>query len=294
MTSVVPPRPSDDADLARYLRRINAFPMLSRDDEYMLARRWREHRDTEAAHRLVTSHLRLVARIAGRYRGYGLPMADLISEGNLGLMRALQRFDPERGFRLATYAMWWVRAAVLDFILRSWSLVSIGSAALQKRLFFGLRRAKARLNILDGGTLSPDDAAALSEALDVPAEQLIEVDRRMAAPVLSLDAQAGRAYDGEELVDTLTAETPTPEEAAAEHEEDRLRREITRSALDALSPRDRHIFVERRLTEEPKTLAELSRIHGVSRERIRQIEDRAFGKVRAAVLDNIPRHAVPI
>ncbi len=271
-----------EGSLSRYLQEIRKFPMLSPEEEYMLAKAWVEHGDTQAAHRLVTSHLRLVAKIAMGYRGYGLPVSELIAEGNVGMMQAVKRFDPEKGFRLATYAMWWIRAAIQEYILRSWSLVKMGTTAAQKKLFFNLRRLKNRLQALEEGDLKPEDVRRIATELGVSEEEVVSMNRRMAGGDHSLNAPLRQDGDGE-WQDWLVDEGPGQEEIVAEREEFRERHALLEKALERLNERERHIFVERRLAEEPKTLEELSKVYGVSRERIRQIEVRAFEKVQQAV-----------
>ena len=271
-----------EASLQRYLQEIRKFPMLSPEEEYMLAKAWVEHKDVEAAHKLVTSHLRLVAKIAMGYRGYGLPLSELIAEGNVGMMQAVKRFDPDKGFRLATYAMWWIRAAIQEYILRSWSLVKLGTTAAQKKLFFNLRRIKSRIEAFEEGDLKPEEVRQIAEELGVPEEEVISMNRRMAGGDHSLNAPLSQDGDGE-WQDWLTDESPDQEEQVAEAEEFAARHQLLEEALKTLNERERHIFVERRLSEEPKTLEELSKVYGVSRERIRQIEVRAFEKVQKAV-----------
>jgi RNA polymerase sigma-32 factor len=268
--------------LARYLEEIRRFPMLEPDEEYMLAKRWKEHQDAEAAQRLVTSHLRLVARIAMGYRGYGLPIGEVISEGNVGLMQAVKRFDPDRGFRLATYAMWWIRASIQEYILRSWSLVKMGTTAAQKKLFFNLRRAKGQLQALEEGDLRPDQVKAIAKRLGVPEEDVISMNRRLGGDA-SLNAPVRADAESGEWQDWLVDETPDQEQRLAESEELDQRRAFLANALTTLNERERRIFEARRLSEEPVTLEELSAEFGVSRERIRQIEVRAFEKVQKAV-----------
>ncbi len=271
-----------EASLQRYLQEIRKFPMLSPEEEYMLAKAWVEHKDVEAAHKLVTSHLRLVAKIAMGYRGYGLPLAELIAEGNVGMMQAVKRSDPDKGFRLATYAMWWIRASIQEYILRSWSLVKLGTTAAQKKLFFNLRRIKSRIEAFEEGDLKPEEVRQIAQELGVPEEEVISMNRRMAGGDHSLNAPLSQDGDGE-WQDWLTDESPDQEEQVAEAEEFAARHELLQEALKTLNERERHIFVERRLSEEPKTLEELSKVYGVSRERIRQIEVRAFEKVQKAV-----------
>jgi RNA polymerase sigma-32 factor len=280
------PAPPTQEGLSQYFREIWKFPLLEHDEEFMLAERFRNHGDTEAAHKLVTSHLRLVAKIAMKYRGYGLPVEDLVAEGNIGLMKAVKKFEPERGFRLATYAMWWIRAAITEYILRSWSMVKMGTLSAQKKLFFSLRRHKNRLAIMDSGELTPEQAARLSEDLDVSERDIIDMNRRMAARDLSLNAPVDQS-DGEgmEFQDTLVDDTPSPEIQAARTQEASYRHDLLAEALETLNDRERHIFVERRLSEEPRTLEDLGQEYGISRERVRQLEARAFKKIEAAVLE---------
>ena len=268
--------------LTRYLEEIRQFPMLEPQQEYMLAKSWREHGDRDAAHQLVTSHLRLVARIAMGYRGYGLPIGEVISEGNVGLMQAVKRFDPDKGFRLATYAMWWIRAAIQEYILRSWSLVKMGTTAAQKKLFFNLRKIKGQLKALDEGDLRPDQVKRIATQLGVTEEDVVSMNRRLAGDS-SLNAPVRNDAESGEWQDWLVDDTMDQETALAESEERDIRRDMLNSALKGLNPRERRVFEARRLAEEPLTLEELSAEFGVSRERIRQIEVRAFEKVQAAV-----------
>jgi RNA polymerase sigma-32 factor len=268
--------------LTRYLEEIRQFPMLEPQQEYMLAKSWREHGDRDAAHQLVTSHLRLVARIAMGYRGYGLPIGEVISEGNVGLMQAVKRFDPDKGFRLATYAMWWIRAAIQEYILRSWSLVKMGTTAAQKKLFFNLRKIKGQLKALDEGDLRPDQVKRIATQLGVTEEDVVSMNRRLAGDS-SLNAPVRNDAESGEWQDWLVDDTMDQETALAESEERDIRREMLNNALKGLNPRERRVFEARRLAEEPLTLEELSAEFGVSRERIRQIEVRAFEKVQRAV-----------
>ncbi len=267
--------------LSRYLQEIRKFPMLEPDEEYMLGKRWREHEDPEAAHRLVTSHLRLVAKIAMGYRGYGLPISEVVSEGNVGLMQAVKRFEPERGFRLATYAMWWIRAAIQEYILRSWSLVKMGTTASQKKLFFNLRKVKGQIQALEDGDLRPDQVALISERLGVPEEDVVSMNRRLGGDT-SLNAPLKADAEGE-WQDWLVDDEPDQETRLAESEELLQRRALLSTALGSLSEREQRIFEARRLSDEPMTLEDLSQEFDVSRERIRQIEVRAFEKVQKAV-----------
>jgi RNA polymerase sigma-32 factor len=268
--------------LTRYLEEIRRFPMLEPQQEYMLAKSWREHGDRDAAHQLVTSHLRLVARIAMGYRGYGLPIGEVISEGNVGLMQAVKRFDPDKGFRLATYAMWWIRAAIQEYILRSWSLVKMGTTAAQKKLFFNLRKIKGQLKALEEGDLRPDQVKRIANQLGVTEEDVVSMNRRLAGDS-SLNAPVRNDAESGEWQDWLVDETMDQETALAESEERGHRRDMLNEALEGLNARERRVFEARRLAEEPLTLEELSAEFGVSRERIRQIEVRAFEKVQKAV-----------
>jgi RNA polymerase sigma-32 factor len=260
------------------------FPMLEPQEEYMLARRWREHGDRDAAHRLVTSHLRLVAKIARGYRGYGLPIAEVISEGNVGLMRAVKRFDPDRGFRLATYAIWWIRASIQEFILRSWSLVRMGTTASQKKLFFNLRKAKNKISALEDGDMRPDQVELIAKNLGVPEQDVIEMNRRLGGDA-SLNAPIRGNENSEEWQDWLVDEAPSPEAIMVENEESDNRRKALGEALTVLNDRERRIFEARRLAEDPITLEALADEFGVSRERVRQIEVKAFDKVRFGVMN---------
>ena len=273
---------SPEGGLSRYLSEIRKFPMLGKEEEFMLAKRWREHEDTEAAHKLVTSHLRLVAKIAMGYRGYGLPLNELISEGNVGMMQAVKRFDPDRGFRLATYAMWWIRAAIQEYILHSWSLVKIGTTAAQKKLFFNLRKLKGQLQAIDEGDMSPETVAKIATELDVPEADVISMNRRLASPDHSLNAPLRQDGEGE-WQDWLVDERDDQETALADREELGKRRKLLTKAMGALSERDRRILIERRLREEPTTLEDLSQQYNISRERVRQIEMAAFCKLQKMI-----------
>jgi len=268
-----------EGGLARYLAEIRKFPLLEPQEEYMLAKRWREHQDTEAAHRLVTSHLRLVAKIAMGYRGYGLPIGDVIAEGNIGLMQAVKRFEPERGFRLATYAMWWIRASIQEYILRSWSLVKMGTTAAQKKLFFNLRRVKGQIEALDEGDLKPEHVTSIAKKLGVPEDEVVNMNRRLASPDSSLNAPLAGESESE-WQDWLADDTPNQETQLAESEEFDERRTLLSAALDELGERERDILQARRLQEEPATLEDLSLKYNISRERVRQIEVRAFEKLQ--------------
>ena len=276
------PTISTEGNLSRYLREIRKFPMLEAGEEYMLAKRWREHADPEAAHRLVTSHLRLVAKIAMGYRGYGLPISELISEGNVGMMQAVKRFEPDRGFRLATYAMWWIRAAIQEYILHSWSLVKIGTTAAQKKLFFNLRRLKGQLQAIDEGDLSPENVRKIARELAVPEADVVTMNRRLASPDHSLNAPVREEGEGE-WQDWLVDEHDDQEVSLARREELGLRRDLLRDAMIHLTEREREILVARRLRDVPTTLEELSQRYRISRERVRQIEVRAFDKLQRAI-----------
>lgn len=269
-------------NLARYLRSIRQFPMLEPAEEFMLAKRWREHGDVDAAHRLVTSHLRLVAKIAMSFRGYGLPLSELISEGNVGMMQAVKRFDPERGFRLATYAMWWIRAEIQEYILHSWSLVKIGTTAAQKKLFFNLRRLKGQLQAIEDGELSPENVQKIAENLSVPEEEVRNMNRRLAAPDHSLNAPQKMDGNGE-WQDWLQDDKDNQEVQLGEREEMDKCKVLLSRALQDLSERERQIIAERRLADEPTTLEDLSQRFAISRERVRQIEMRAFEKLQKTV-----------
>ena len=282
MTITVLPALAHEKEFAAYIRAIKKFPILDPQEEYMLSKRWRDYSDLEAAHRLVTSHLRLVAKIAMGYRYYGLPVADLVSEGTVGLMRAVKKFEPDRGVRLATYAMWWIKASITEFILASWSLVKTGTVAAQKKLFFRLRRLKARMEIYGEGDPSPEQARVIADQLDVTPEEVVEMNRRLAAP----DASLNTPVTEDSLVerqDLLADEAMDQETLLAEREEGLLRRRLLRGALERLSPRERQIITARQLVAVPQTLEALGRQHGVSRERVRQIEASAMAKLKAAV-----------
>jgi len=287
------PAISAEGGLNRYLEEIRRFPMLEPQEEFMLAKRWREHGDTEAAHKLVTSHLRLVAKIAMGYRGYGLPIGEVISEGNVGLMQAVKRFEPDKGFRLATYAMWWIKAAIQEYILRSWSLVKMGTTANQKKLFFNLRKAKSQIAALDEGDLRPDQVKQIATKLGVHEQEVIEMNRRLGGDA-SLNSPIRADGDGDgEWQDWLVDDSDTQESRLVEEEETKNRRDALKDALAVLNERERRIFEARRLTEDPVTLEELSEEFGVSRERVRQIEVRAFEKVQKAVRDLITQREAP-
>ncbi|MCJ7787642.1 MAG: RNA polymerase sigma factor RpoH [Methyloceanibacter sp.] len=286
------PSVSAHGGLTRYLEEIRQFPMLEPQEEYMLAKRWREHDDRDAAHQLVTSHLRLVARIAMGYRGYGLPVGEVISEGNVGLMQAVKRFEPDKGFRLATYAMWWIRAAIQEYILRSWSLVKMGTTAAQKKLFFNLRKIKGQLKALEEGDLHPDQVKKIATRLGVTEDDVVSMNRRLAGDS-SLNAPVRNDAESGEWMDWLVDDSIDQETALAESEERDQRRGMLADALKGLNERERRVFEARRLAEDPLTLEELSSEFGVSRERIRQIEVRAFEKVQKAVQKAAAAQAAP-
>ncbi|MGB6325552.1 MAG: RNA polymerase sigma factor RpoH [Methylocella sp.] len=281
------PMISGESGLARYLTQIRRFPMLEPQEEYMLAKRWREHEDPGAAHKLVTSHLRLVAKIAMGYRGYGLPISEVVSEGNVGLMQAVKRFEPDKGFRLATYAMWWIRASIQEYILRSWSLVKMGTTASQKKLFFNLRRAKSQISALDDGDLRPDQVKTIARRLGVSEKDVIDMNRRMAGDA-SLNSPLREQSEGE-WQDWLVDNAASQEYTLAEREETGNRLAALRNALGVLNPRERRIFEARRLADEPMTLEALSDEFDISRERVRQIEVRAFEKIQSAVKAGIAK-----
>jgi RNA polymerase sigma-32 factor len=274
--------PAAGSSLARYLEEIRRFPMLEPEQEFMLAKQWQEHGDVEAAHKLVTSHLRLVAKIAMGYRGYGLPLNEIISEGNVGLMQAVKRFDPDRGFRLATYAMWWIRASIQEYILHSWSLVKMGTTAAQKKLFFNLRKLKGQMQAIDEGDLRPETVKAIAERLDVTESEVVEMNRRLEGPDHSLNVPL-RIDSETQWQDWLIDESASQETAVVEADEFDHRRSLLHRAMGVLNERERHILTERRLQEEPTTLEELSASYGISRERVRQIEVRAFEKLQRAI-----------
>jgi RNA polymerase sigma-32 factor len=274
---------SPEGGLSRYLSEIRKFPMLAKDQEFMLAKRWREHEDPEAAHQLVTSHLRLVAKIAMGYRGYGLPIGEVISEGNVGLMQAVKKFEPDKGFRLATYAMWWIRASIQEYILRSWSLVKMGTTAAQKKLFFNLRKAKSEISALEEGDMHPDQVRQIATKLGVLDEEVISMNRRLSGPDSSLNAPL-RSDSESEWQDWLADDTAVSQETQlAENEEKSIRMALLDEAMKELSDRERHILTQRRLQDDPTTLEELAAQYGVSRERVRQIEVRAFEKLQKAM-----------
>lgn len=283
MSNIKLPQITVEGGLSRYFQEVWKFPILEPDEEYMLAERFRSRGDTNAAHKLVTSHLRLVAKIAMKYKGYGLPMADLVSEGNIGLMKAVKKFEPERGFRLSTYAMWWIKAAITEHILKSWSLVKLGTVASQKKLFFSLRNIKARLSIMDTGELTDAQAQEIADRTKVSVADVKNMNRRLAARDYSLNATVTED-ETVEYVDTLVDDRPSPEAQLAAREEYGAKDNLLQEAIATLPERERAIFVERHLSDDPKTLEELGTVYGVSRERIRQLEARAFEKVKKAVL----------
>jgi RNA polymerase sigma-32 factor len=282
MATTTIPALTNEGSLARYLQDIRKFPLLEPEEEYMLAKRWREHEDSQAAHQLVTSHLRLVAKIAMGYRGYGLPLSELISEGNVGMMQAVKRFDPDRGFRLATYAMWWIRASIQEYILHSWSLVKMGTTAAQKKLFFNLRKVKNQMQAMEEGDLSPEHVKKIAKDLSVPEADVINMNRRLASQDHSLNAPLRVEGEGE-WQDWLVDDTESQEIKLAEAQELERRQHLLQRALKSLNPRERDILVERRLRDEPTTLEDLSQKYSVSRERVRQIEVRAFEKLQKAM-----------
>ncbi len=292
-TRALPTISGGSLGLARYLEEIRKFPMLEPGEEFMLAKRWQQHQDADAAEKLVTSHLRLVARIAMGYRGYGLPIGEVISEGNVGLMQAVKRFEPDKGFRLATYAMWWIRASIQEYILRSWSLVKMGTTAAQKKLFFNLRRAKSQLQALEEGDLKPEHVKKIATKLGVPEEDVVSMNRRLSGDA-SLNAPLRADVEGGEWQDWLVDETPSQEDRLVESEELTRRRAYLTSAMSVLNDRERRVFEARRLSEDPATLEDLSEEFGVSRERIRQIEVRAFEKVQKAVTASAKREETPV
>jgi len=285
------PSVSSEGGLSRYLQEIRQFPMLQPDEEFMLAKRWKEHGDREAAHKLVTSHLRLVAKIAMGYRGYGLPISEVVSEGNVGLMQAVKRFEPDKGFRLATYAMWWIKASIQEFILRSWSLVKMGTTASQKKLFFNLRKVKGQIQALEEGDLRPDQVKEIARRLGVPEEDVVSMNRRLSGDA-SLNAPVRAESEGE-WQDWLVDDTDTQEDMLVESEEKRMRLDLLNEAMDKLTDRERRVFEARRMQEDPATLEDLSQEFGVSRERIRQIEVRAFEKVQKAVKNAAQKALAP-
>ena len=286
------PALSGEAGLSRYLTEIRKFPLLSPEDEYMFAKRWKEHEDPEAARRLVTSHLRLVAKIAMGYRGYGLPVSEIVSEGNVGLMQAVKRFDPDKGFRLATYAMWWIRASIQEYVLRSWSMVKMGTTAAQKKLFFNLRKAKNNIGAIEEGDLTPDHTATLADQLGVTETEVTEMNRRLSGGDASLNAPL-RSESESEWQDWLTDDTADQETRLAEREELGERHQLLVNAMKDLTERERDIIQARRLQDDPATLEDLSQKYGVSRERVRQIEVRAFEKLQRGMKSAMSTAALP-
>jgi RNA polymerase sigma-32 factor len=274
---------SPEGGLSRYLSEIRKFPMLAKDEEFMLAKRWQEHEDPDAAHRMVTSHLRLVAKIAMGYRGYGLPIGEVISEGNVGLMQAVKKFDPDKGFRLATYAMWWIRASIQEYILRSWSLVKMGTTAAQKKLFFNLRKAKSEIEALQEGDLRPDQVSQIATKLGVLDEEVVSMNRRLAGGDASFNAPLRSDGDSEWQDWLVDDKTPSQETVIADSQEMSLRMSLLETAMTELTDRERHILTERRLKDDPTTLEDLASHYGVSRERVRQIEVRAFEKLQKSM-----------
>lgn len=283
MANTTLPSLTPEGSLTRYLQEIRTFPMLKPEEEFMLAKAWTEHGDSDAAHRLVTSHLRLVAKIAMGYRGYGLPVAELISEGNVGMMQAVRRFDPDKGFRLSTYAMWWIRAAIQEYILRSWSLVKIGTTAAQKKLFFNLRRMKGQIQAMEDGDMRPEHVEHIATKLGVKEEEVVSMNRRMTTGDHSLNAPMRIDGEGEWQDWLVDEDTPDQETIFAENEELTNRRALLADAMATLNEREQHILTERRLKDNPKTLEDLSKVYDISRERVRQIEVRAFEKLQKAM-----------
>ena len=283
MSNIALPAVPVEGGLSRYFREVWRFPILEKEEEQMLALRWRDQEDTTAAHKLVTSHLRLVCKIAMGYKGYGLPMADLVSEGNIGLMKAVTKFDPDKGFRLSTYAMWWIKAAITEHILKSWSLVKLGTVASQKKLFFSLRGIKSRLGVMDNGELSDEDAKLIADNTNVSVHDVKNMNRRLGSRDMSLNVPVTQDDESTTFQDTLVSEGPSPEAIFAESEEYDHRYSMLKDALSTLPDREREIFVERRLKDEPVTLEELGQHYGISRERVRQLEARAFDKIKKLV-----------
>ena len=278
------PMLTPESNLQRYMQEIRKFPMLSADEEFMLAKSWREHDDRDAAHKMVTSHLRLVAKIASGYRGYGLPMAELVSEGNVGMMQAVKKFDPDRGFRLATYAMWWIKASIQEYVLHSWSLVKMGTTAAQKKLFFNLRRIKGRLQAFEEGDMRPEHVTQIATELSVPEQDVINMNRRMSGSDNSLNSPIGSDGDGaSQWQDWLVDDADSQETVYAESEELSLRRKLLQKSMADLNDREQNILTQRRLIDKPRTLENLSQEYNISRERVRQIEARAFEKLQKSM-----------
>lgn len=288
MSALALPAVPQEGSLSTYFREIWKFPILERDEEYMLAQRWKMHEDLDAAHTLVTSHLRLVAKIASGYRGYGLPLADLVSEGNIGLMQAVKKFEPEKGFRLSTYAMWWIRASIIEYVLKSWSLVKMGSVSAQKKLFFSLTKMKKKLGLANQITLTPDQVTTLSQTMNVSERDVVDMHQRMTSNDVSLNAPLSGEDGASTFQDTIKSDEPSPEVTFSVGEEGALRADLLREALKVLDNRERHIITERKLREDPVTLEELGRHYGISRERVRQLEARAFDKLQTAVIEAAP------
>ncbi len=284
-TTIKLPAVPADGGLSHYFREVWAYPILEKEEEQILGTRWREQGDTEAAHKLVTSHLRLVVKMAMKYRGYGLPIADLVSEGNIGLMRAVKKFEPEKGFRLSTYAMWWIKASITEYVLKSWSMVKLGTVASQKKLFFSLRNVKAKLNILDNGELSADQAKLISSKTGASEQDIVHMNGRLSVRDMSLNAPMSQDEDGgAEFIDSLVDESASPEQLFANREQQTVMHEHLAKAVASLPDRERHIFTERKLKDDPPTLEELGESYGISRERVRQLEARAFDRVQKAVV----------
>ncbi len=276
-----------DGGLGHYYREVWSYPILEKSEEQILGKRWREHGDTDAAHKLVTSHLRLVVKMAMKYKGYGLPIADLVSEGNIGLMRAVKKFEPEQGFRLSTYAMWWIKASITEYVLKSWSMVKMGTVASHKNLFFSLRSVKAKLNILDNGDLSADQAKSISTKMGVPEKDIIHMNGRLSVRDMSLNAPMSKNDEGgAEFIDTLVDKSASPEQLYANREQQSVMNDHLAKAVANLPERERHIFTERKLREDPPTLEELGITYGISRERVRQLEARAFERVQKSVVSS--------
>ena len=288
MVSINLPAVPGDGGLGHYYREVWSYPILEKSEEQLLGKRWRQHGDTDAAHKLVTSHLRLVVKMAMKYKGYGLPIADLVSEGNIGLMRAVKKFEPEQGFRLSTYAMWWIKASITEYVLKSWSMVKMGTVASQKKLFFSLRSVKAKLNILDNGDLSADQAKLISTKMGVPEKDVVHMNGRLSVRDLSLNATISQSEEGgAEFIDTLVDRSASPEQIYANREQQSVMNDHITKAVANLPERERHIFAERKLKEDPPTLEELGKKYGISRERVRQLEARAFERVQKFVVSSI-------
>jgi RNA polymerase sigma-32 factor len=287
MVSINLPTIPSDGGLGHYYREVWSYPILEKNEEQLLGKQWRENGDTVAAHKLVTSHLRLVVKMAMKYKGYGLPIADLVSEGNIGLMRAVKKFEPEQGFRLSTYAMWWIKASITEYVLKSWSMVKMGTVASQKKLFFSLRSVKAKLNILDNGDLSVDQAKLISIKMGVPEKDVIHMNGRLSVRDMSLNAPMSQNEEGgAEFIDSLVDKSATPEQTFANREQQTVMHGHLAKAVANLPERERHIFTERKLNEDPPTLEELGQTYGISRERVRQLEARAFERVQKFVLSS--------